>query len=61
MGEEDEDQRVHPRRIQVKCKTWVINMEEGGGGRDVNKIMEVYLDFDMLHFCVTFKFSCDEA
>lgn len=39
----------------------VINTEEGGGGRDVNKIMEVYLDFDMLHFCVTFKFSCDEA
>lgn len=45
----------------MKCKTWVINTEEGGGGRDVNKIMEVYLDFDMLHFCVTFKFSCDEA
>lgn len=34
---------------------WNVKHGYKFGGRDVSKFMEVYLDFDMQHFCVAFK------
>lgn len=34
---------------------WNVKHGYKFGRRDVSKFMEVYLDFDMQHFCVAFK------